>query len=161
MSTTREELFALLEARKYWWYAVCAELADCFPTALEEIESFVETKYHTTGELVDLMYSSGTDSLTYQISGNAVVYITIPLDILMLTVGEEGVGVTTNYLNTTPTACIVDGDDEGPTSRVRQELEDVQRAFPDMFIDFDRLEEVNEELRNGVLFRGVTTGVMQ
>ena len=160
---TREDLFTLLDAREYMWGIASAEIAGFFPTAMEEVKHFIATKHNiTAGEVKNLLYVPDTDAI--EIWGYAAnrgeFSISIPVEILTLSSGDGGEGVVTNYLNVTPSAF---GDMSGPkpTSDVRRALEEMHRVYPDMFIDYDRLEEVEEELKDGTKFRGFYSGAMQ
>lgn len=161
---TREDLFMLLDARDYMWSVACAEIAGFFPVAIREMEHFVATKHNvTSGRLKTLSHNTDLDTIefTVGVDDGGELLISIPVNILTLSSEDGNEGVITNYLNVTPSAVDDTGSGQKTSSDVRKALEDVQRAFPEMFIDYDRLEEVEEDLKGGKMFRGYAPGVLQ
>ena len=154
-SITREDLISLIVKRQRLWLDASVVIANMLPMAWDVIEGYlVETQNVTNLLLNDLQYDPTADVLRYCVfeEGDTLIFnIPIPLS-LAVDPGEEGEKLFA-YLNTLPAAAPEQTEGSTQADKVRNRLKFAMSQHPGMYMDLDRMTELELDSARGEFFK--------
>ena len=151
----KEDVINMLVKRQRLWLDASVVIANMLPTAWEVIEGYLaETQNLTNLLLTDLVYDSTTELLRYSVfeQGDQMVFhVPVPLS-LAVNPGENGEKLIQYFqtLQVPPTEREFPNTQE---SKIKNLLKHTQAQHPEMYMNIDRLTEVELQLQTGELFK--------
>lgn len=176
---TRNDLIDLIIRRERMWLDASVAIANMLPEAWDEIESFLAEENMVNLLLTALKFDPTTEVLEYNITEeNSSVIVTLPIPLSLAIAPKNGLDV---YLRGLPIEKgafdeLTDAEDYSPeeavaagyldpetmlNQRIRLSLARTQRDHPNMYMDIDRLTDLEIETKKGTLIKYPPTTTMQ
>jgi len=151
----KEDVINMLLKRQRLWLDASVVIANMLPITWEVIEGYLaETQNLTNLLLTDLIYDSTTELLRYSVfeQGDSMVFhVPVPLS-LAIDPGENGERLI-QYFQTLQSPSAEREVSNTPESKIRSLLKYTQNQHPEMYMNIDRLTEVELQLQTGELFK--------
>lgn len=156
VATTKGDIINMLVKRQHLWLEASVLIANMLPDAWDIIEGYLASTHNVANLLLsELSFEPSTELLRYSVfeQGDAVVYtVPIPLS-LALDPGKDGMKLV-EYLTNLPTnPGETDPGDSTPEHRYRTQLRRTLDQHPGMYMDIDRLTELEIQSAKGELFK--------
>jgi len=153
LTINRDDVIDMLVKRQKMWLEASVVIANLLPDAWDVIEGYLAETHNVTNLLLsDLTFEPSTELLKYSVfeQGDTLVYhVPIPLS-LAVNPGDEGEKLLT-YLNSLPPppSQQTDGEPITPESKIRKQLHHTLDLHPGMYMDVDRLTELEIQSTKG------------
>lgn len=157
VATTKEDVINMLIKRRQLWLEASVLIANALPDAWDVVEGYLASTYNITNLLLsELTFEPAAEILRYSVfeQGDAVVYtVPVPLS-LALDPGKDGEKLVEYLVNlpVNPSEADVIGDTT-PETRYRKQLQLTLENHPGMYMDIDRLTELEIQSAKGELFK--------
>lgn len=151
---TRDDILMMVYDRQDIWMEMSGSIAETLPHVWKAIAQYVKS---TTVLLVDIQFDMVSDMLTYTVVENQQSNpITIPIPIsLIANPGKEDVNLV-EYLHNLPPLAVVSQLDA-----IKQRLRNMLLQFPDMYMDLDRVAQLEFDATQGQLVKFPTVDTPQ
>jgi hypothetical protein len=156
VALTKGDVIDMLIKRQKLWLDASVMIANTLPDAWDVVEGYLASTYNITNLLLsELSFEPSTEVLRYSVfeQGDTVVYtIPVPLS-LAVDPGQDGMRLV-EYLTNLPVAPNdADTSDIPPETRYRKQLQLTLEKYPGMYMDLDRLAELEVQSAKGQLFK--------
>lgn len=152
---SKEDVIEMIIKRQRLWVDASVVIANMLPEAWEVIESYLaETQNLTNLLLNDLKYEATSEMLTYCVfeSGGTMIYsVPVPLG-LALNPGFDGEYLI-EYFNKLPKPTNTDKLPETKEEKIKFQLEFTMQQHPGMYMDIDRLVELELQSSQGTFIK--------
>lgn len=157
---TKEDVVALIIRRQNFWINASVVIANMFPAVWHTLEEYIAgTQGMTDILLMDLQYDPFDEVLVYDITerdGDRHVKVPIPLS-LVIKSDDCGKDVF-EHLCSLPIPTSESDDDEfapahTPLDKIKRKLRQTMKDHPGLFLDIDRLAELELQAANGKFFK--------
>ena len=152
---TKDDVINMIIKRQRLWVDASAVIANMLPVAWDVIEGYLaETQNVANLLLNDLRYDSSTEMLTYHVfeEGSTIIYnVPMPLA-LALQPGLEGEWLAA-YFEKLPPLTNVGQPTDTKEDKIKNQLNYTLQQHPGMYMDVDRLAELEMQQAAGEFFK--------
>lgn len=156
VATTKGEVIDMLIKRQQLWLEASVIIANMLPDAWDVIEGYLASTHNITNLLLsELSFEPSTELLRYSVfeQGNTDVYtVPVPLS-LAIDPGQDGMKLVEYLTNLPVNPAETSSSDATTESRLRDQLRRTQDQHPGMYMDIDRLTELEIQSKKGQLFK--------
>ena len=152
---TKEDIISMIIKRQRLWVDASVVIANMLPEAWDALESYLATTQNLTNLLLtDMKYEPTPEVLTYSVfeHGTTAIYnVPIPLG-LAVNPGLDSEYLV-SYLNNLPDL-VNDGKvPETQEDKIKNQLQYTLQQHPGMYMDVDRLAELELQSAQGTFIR--------
>ena len=156
VALTKGDVIDMLIKRQKLWLDASVVIANTLPDAWDVVEGYLASTYNITNLLLsELSFEPSTEVLRYSVfeQGTTTIYtVPVPLS-LAVDPGQDGMRLVEYLTNLPVSPNETDNGDDNPEARYRKQLQLTLEKYPGMYMDLDRLTELEIQSANGQLFK--------
>lgn len=162
---TKDDVLDLFIRRQQLWLEASVMIVNLLPAVWDVIEDFIAEHQNATNLLLnDLKYDPTTMLMHYSVfeKGSTVVFnIPIPLSLAVDAWMDEGLTLREHLEKLPRPVADVASNPDTQEARIKSQLHATLTQYPDMYMDIDRLTELEMQSAAGKMFKYPTTDTKQ